>query len=254
MGFSPVFRRGTWALTEPPAVFLWRVGMAWSLLVAVVDALTGRGIVLSGFVLLGPFCVLFTGRWLRTAVAGVMGIGLVVVLGIPDGIWGTSLERFLIGLAVLVAATSTLALVVTVRTGLSLMFTAYLATACGSPAAPASTAGPVASATARPVSCRQQYQAWEHGPAAAEAKMAAAVKVVQAAEQAGSTSAIRSTLRKLMPAALAAAQAPPPRCTDQNGLYGEYVTEVYTAGHDAHSATGTASLLRAALRWTREHA
>jgi hypothetical protein len=219
--------------------------MAWSLLVAVVDALTGRGIVLSGFVLLGPYCVLFTGRWLRTAVAGVMGIGLVVVLGIPDGIWGTSLERFLIGLAVLVAATSTLALVVSIRTGLSLMFTAYLATACGSPAAPASTATPVTSVAARPVSCRQQYQAWEHGPAAQD-KMEAAVQAVQAAERTGNVSAIRSTLRKLMPAALAAAQVPPPRCADPGGLYSEYVTTVYTAGDNAHSAAGTASLLQAA--------
>ena len=100
-------------MSEPSAVLLWRLGTAWSLLVAVVDALTGRGIVLSGFVLLGPYCVLFTGRWLRTAAAGALGISLVVVLGIPDGIWGTSLERFLIGLAVLVAATSTLALVPT---------------------------------------------------------------------------------------------------------------------------------------------
>lgn len=245
MESSPVFRRGTWALTEPAAVLLWRLGMAWSLLVGVADVVTGRGIVLSGFVLLGPFCVLFTGRWLRTAVAGVTGIGLVVVLGIPDGIWGTSLERCLIGLAVLVAATSTLTLVVTVRTGLSLMFTAYLAAACSSPAAPTSTA-PAASATARPASCRQQYQAWQHGPAAAEATMEMAVKVVQIAEQSGNTSAIRSTLRKLVPAALAAAQAPPPRCADQNGLYGEYVTAVYAAGHDARLATRTASLLEAA--------
>jgi hypothetical protein len=55
--------------------------------------------VLSWFVLLGPICVLFTGRWLRTAVAGAWATCLVVVLGIPDGIWGTHLEGFLIGLA-----------------------------------------------------------------------------------------------------------------------------------------------------------
>jgi hypothetical protein len=226
---------------------LWRLGMTWSLLVAVVDALTGRGIVLSGFVLLGPYCVLFTGRWLRTAVAGLVGISIVVVLGIPDGIWDTSLERFLIGLAVLVAATSTLALVVTVRTGLSLMFSAYLATACSSPATTtSSTAAPVTSAAARPVSCRQQYQAWEHGPSSAQDKMAAAVTAVQTAEQSGNISAIRSALRKLMPVAVAAAQAPPPRCTDPGALCGDYVTAVYLAGYDAYSAAGTSDLLEAA--------
>jgi hypothetical protein len=180
-----------------------------------------------------------------------MGIALVVVLGIPDGIWGTSLERFLIGLAVLVAATSTLALVVTVRTGLSLMFTAYLATACGSPATSTPAAAPVASVAARPASCRQQYQAWEHGPAVARDQMAAAVQAVQTAERSGNVSALRSTLRKLMPAALAAAQAPPPRCADPGSLYSEYVTAVYTAGDHAHSAAGTTSLLQMAAPLTR---
>lgn len=141
-------------MSEPRAVLLWQLGLAWSSLVAVVDASTGRRIVLSGFALIGPCCVLFTGRWLRTAVAGAWAFCLVVVLRIPDGIWGTRLEAFLIGLAVLVAVTSTLALVVTIRTGLSLMVTASLATACGSPAASSSSSRPAASA-ARPVSCRQ---------------------------------------------------------------------------------------------------
>jgi hypothetical protein len=233
-------------LSEPSAVLLWRLGMAWSLLVAVADALTGRGIVLSGFVLLGPYCVLFTGRWLRTAVAGVLGISLVVVLAIPDGIWGTSLERFLIGLAVLVAATSTLALLVTVRTGLSLMVTAYLATACGGTAASTGGAAAPVTSAARPVPCRQQYQAWEHGPAAAQDQMEAAVSAVQAAERSGNASALKSTLRKLTPAALAAAKAPPPRCADPGALYGQYVTAVYVAGDNAHSATTTSGLLKAA--------
>ena len=138
MGPSPAVgrrRRAAWALSEPSAVLLWQLGMAWSSAVAaVVDASMGRHLVLSGFVLIGPVCVSFTGRWLRTAVAGVWAIGLVMVLGIPDGIWGTGLERLLIGLAVLVALGSTLALVVTVRACLGLMVTASLASGCGSPA------------------------------------------------------------------------------------------------------------------------
>lgn len=245
MGASSRFGRGVWALPGPSAVLPWRLGVAWSLLVAAVDALTGRGVILSGLVLLGPFCVLFTGRWLRTAVAGAAGIGLVVVLGIPDGIWGTSLQRLLIGLAVLVAASSTLALVITVRAGLSLMVTASLATACGSSASSSRPAAPVTS-TAQPVPCRQQYQAWKRGPALAEDKMQAAVNAVQVAEESGSAAALRSALRKLVPAALTAAQVPPPRCADPGGLYGEYVTAVYVAGDDARSAAGTSSLLKAA--------
>src|SRR5271155_5078453 len=57
---SPAFRlrrRGTWALSEPSAVLLWQAGLAWSSVAALVDASTGRRIVLSGFVLAGPVCV-----------------------------------------------------------------------------------------------------------------------------------------------------------------------------------------------------
>ena len=227
-------------------MLLWQLGLAWSSLVAVVDASTGRRIVLSGFALIGPCCVLFTGRWLRTAVAGAWAFCLVVVLGIPDGIWGTRLEAFLIGLAVLVAVTSTLALVVTIRTGLSLMVTASLATACGSPASSSSSTRP-APAAARPVSCRQQYQAWQHGPALAEQnRLQAAVSAAQAAEESGNAAAMRSALNKLMPAALAAALAGPPVCADPADLYLDYVIAIYDAGNNARSAVGISGLLKAA--------
>jgi hypothetical protein len=222
---------------------LWQFGMAWSSIAAVVDASTGRRIVLSWFVLAGPVCVLFTGRWLRTAVAGAWAIGLVVVLGIPDGIWGTQLQGVLIGLAVLVAVGSTLALVISVRSALWLTVTASLAAGCGSPAAPSRRP---AVPSARPVSCRQQYEAWKRNPALAEDKMQAAVNAVQAAERSGNTAEVRSTLKRLMPAALVAAQSPPPRCVDPDGLYSEYVTTVYQAGYDAHSAQGISNLLKAA--------
>ena len=248
MGLSPAsgrLGRGTWALTEPSAVLLWRLGLAWSVLVAVVDASTGRGIVLSGFVLLGPFCVVFTGRWLRTAVAGVLAICFVVALGIPDGIWGTSLERFLIGSAVVVAAACTLVLVVTVRMGLSLMMSASLATACGGSASSGRPAAPATSA-ARAVPCRQQYQAWKRSLTPAQDTMPAAVDDVQAAEKSGSTAALRSALKKLMPAALAAAENPPPRCADPDALFTTYVMTVYDAGDNARSAQGAGGLLKSA--------
>jgi hypothetical protein len=92
--------RSIWALPKPSAVLLWQLGMALSSVAALADAYTGRRIVLSGFVLIGPYCVALTGRWLRTAVAGAWAICLVVVLGVPDGIWGTRLEASLIGCAV----------------------------------------------------------------------------------------------------------------------------------------------------------
>jgi hypothetical protein len=253
---SPAFRlrrRGTWALSEPSAVLLWQAGLAWSSVAAVVDASTGRRIVLSWFVLAGPVCVAFTGRWLRTAVAGAWATGLVVLLGIPDGIWGTHLDGFLIGLAVLVAVSSTLALVITVRTALWLTVTASLAAGCGSSPAATPSAGPD-TPVARPASCRQQYEAWKRRPAVAEHKMQAAVKAVLAAEKSGNAVAVRSTLKRLMPAAVVAAQSRPPRCADPEHLYIEYVTTVYEAGYDAHSAHGISNLLTAAapLRGLKE--
>ena len=230
-------------MPEPAAVLLWQLGMAWSSAAAVVDVWTGRRLVLSGLVLIGPCCVLLTGRWLRTAVAGAWAVSLVVVLGIPDGIWGTGLERLLIGLAVLVAVSSTLALVITVRAGLSLMVTASLAAGCSSTT---SSSQRPATPRSQPVSCRQQYQTWRHGPAAAEDRMRAAVNAVQVAERSGNVTAMRSALKRLVPAALAAAQAPPPRCADPDGLFSDYVTTVYVAGDDARSARGISGLLKAA--------
>jgi len=207
----------------------------------------GRRFVLSGFVLIGPVCVLFTGRWLRTAVAGVWAICLVVVLGIPDGIWGTGLERFLIGLAVLVAVSSTMALVITVRAGLGLMVTASLAAGCGSPASSSGRHPAEPVPVARPVSCRQQYEAWKRRPALAQDEMQAAVNAVLAAEESGNAAAVRSALKKLVPAAVAAAPAGPPPCGDPADLYSEYVTAVYEAGYNARSAQGISGLLKAAV-------
>jgi hypothetical protein len=80
----------------------------------------------------------------------------------------------------------------------------------------------------------------------AEDKMQAAVNAVQAAEKSGNAVAVRSALKRLMPAALVAAQSPPPRCVDPGGLYADYVTTVYEAGYDAHSAQGISNLLKAA--------
>ena len=150
-----------WALSEPRAVLLWELGLTWSSVVAVADACTGHRVVLSGLVLLGPVCVFFTGRWLRTALVGVWAVGLVTVLGVPDGIWGSRGETLLICSAVVVAVLSTLLLVMTARACLSLTASAVLA-ACGGHAVAPAAARPAA----RPVSCRQQYATWSHGSAA----------------------------------------------------------------------------------------
>jgi hypothetical protein len=235
-----------WALSEPSAVLLWQCGMAWSSLAAVVDASTGRRMVLSGLVLLGPVCVFFTGRWLRTAVAGGWTACLVAILGVSDGIWGSRLEALLITSAVLVAALGTLALVITVRACLSLTVTASLAAACGNPATP--TARRPAASAVRPVSCRQQYQDWRHGPGFAQySRLRADVSAVRAAENSRNPVALRSAMSKLVPAVLASGNPDPvPRCADPAGRYVDYLTMIYTAGGNARAAKGLSGLLNAA--------
>ena len=221
---------------------LWQLGMASSSVAAIVDASTGRRIVLSGFVLIGPYCVALSGRWLRTAVAGAWATLLVVVLAIPDGIWGTRLETSLVGFAIFVAVSSTLALLITVRTALSLTITGFLA-ACGSHAS--STGRPIVSA-ARPASCRQQYETWQHGPAEAEiGKLAPAFHTVQVAAKAGDVPEIAAAVQGLKPAALVLAGDPVPHCADPAGLYTQYVNRIYTAGSDARTAKGLSGLLKA---------
>jgi hypothetical protein len=251
LSFAARRRRGeAWVLSEPPAVLLWQLGIAWSSLVAVADACTGRHVVLSGLALLGPVCVFFTGRWLRTALAGAWAIGLVVVLGVPDGIWGSRLETLLICAAVVVAVISTLLLVMTARACLSLTATAVLA-ACGGHAASSAGARPAARA-ARPVSCHQQYETWSHGSGPAqEAKLHADVATVLTAagtaERSGNAVPLRSAMARLMPAAVATGLAGGiPGCADPARLYDEYVTGVYAAGENARSATGLGGLLAAA--------
>jgi hypothetical protein len=233
-------RRQAWALSESSAAVLWQFGMAWSSLVAVVDVSTGRRMVLSGLVLLGPVCVFFTGRWLRTALAGAWATCLIVILGLPDGIWGSPLETFLIASAVVVAAIGTLALIVTIRACLSLTVSASLAAACGGPAAP--TARRPAVSAARPVSCRQQYEDWQHGPGFAQySRLRADVNAVRAAEKSGNSVALRSAMKKLMPAVLANGNPDPvPRCADPAGRYDSYLTRIYTAGTTRARRAGSA--------------
>ena len=109
-----------------------------------------------------------------------------------------------------------------------------------------------ASSPAAPVSCRQQYQTWRHGPAKVPAsRLAAALSAVQADGQSGDASGMRSAMRELIPAAVALAARPMPHCADPAGLYAGFIDRIYAAGHNARSANGLASLRRAAAPLTR---
>ena len=67
----------------------WKLSLLILLVVATVDVLTGRHLILIGLLIAVPLCAMFTARWVPTARAGILAATLAVVLAIPDGIWDT---------------------------------------------------------------------------------------------------------------------------------------------------------------------
>ncbi|HEY5261682.1 MAG TPA: sulfotransferase [Solirubrobacteraceae bacterium] len=74
--------------------------------VAVTDALDSR-VILIPLLVTGPLCGLLTGRWTRTAIAGIWAVVLAVLLCVPDEIWGTSTQLSYLGTVVAAALLST---------------------------------------------------------------------------------------------------------------------------------------------------
>ena len=91
---------------------LFGAALGWCAVVAAVDALSGRHLVLIGLLIVGPCCTLLTGRWRRTALAGLFAIALAVACGKPDGIFGTGEHLAFVGsvVAVTVVATASAAM------------------------------------------------------------------------------------------------------------------------------------------------
>ena len=95
---------------------LWALALVMSVLVAGTDAALGHHVVLIGLLIVGPCCALLTGRWVLTGLTGLWVIGLAIVLGVPDGIWGTSIHLVFLAAVAGVACISTLsAAVITIR-------------------------------------------------------------------------------------------------------------------------------------------
>jgi hypothetical protein len=70
---------------------VWWFALILSVMIAATDAIFTH-VVLITLLVAGPFCGLLTGRWARTATAGIWAVVLAVLLGFPDGIWGTSTQ------------------------------------------------------------------------------------------------------------------------------------------------------------------
>ncbi len=92
-----------------PVKRLWVLGLEISFLVAAIDAMLGNRVILIGLLIVGPCCVVLTGRWVPTALTGLWVISLAVVLGLPDGIWGTAIFFIWLGAVAMVALASTVA-------------------------------------------------------------------------------------------------------------------------------------------------
>ena len=87
---------------------LWGLAFALCALIATVDALLGHRVILIALLAAGPCCALFTGRWSRTAVVGVLALGLAVALGVPDHIWGTAAHFAFVGSVFMVSVVASL--------------------------------------------------------------------------------------------------------------------------------------------------
>ncbi len=92
-----------------PVKRLGALGLQASFLVAAIDALLGNRVILIGLLIVGPCCVALTGRWVPTALTGLWVIGLAVLLGLPDGIWGTASHLIWLSAVAVVALATTAA-------------------------------------------------------------------------------------------------------------------------------------------------
>lgn len=81
---------------------VWWLALILSSIVAMADVMLTH-VILIPLLALGPFCPLLTGRWIRTATVAIWTITLGVFLGLPDEIWGTSVQMVYLGF---IAATS----------------------------------------------------------------------------------------------------------------------------------------------------
>jgi hypothetical protein len=109
-------------------------------------------------------------------------------------------------------------------------------TACTNTAAP-----PAAQGTASvPVSCSQQFQAWDHGSGKG---LIDAFQAVSVAGTAGDLKVLTVALKKAKPAVARAAHNPLPACADPRGYWSVLLMHV----NAAVASTGSASNVRAAM-------
>lgn len=119
--------------------------------------------------------------------------------------------------------------------------------ACSHPAAPAAPAAASAGhpSVRVPVSCRQQYNTWNHGQGKG---LIAALDSDSSAETAGDTRVLTAMLKNTRPAISRAARHPVPACADPRGYWDVLLRHVTAAA----ASTGSASSMRAAMKGVPE--
>jgi hypothetical protein len=111
-------------------------------------------------------------------------------------------------------------------------------TACSSGGGGASVAAPGNAPV--PVSCTQQYQAWEQGKGTG---LVATLHTISAASTAGNTKVLTATLKKARPDVARAARYPLPACADPRGYWSVLLMHVNAAvGSKVSTSSARAAL------------
>ena len=113
--------------------------------------------------------------------------------------------------------------------------------ACSHAAAPTASSASHGTATpVAPVSCRQQYDTWQHGQGKG---VMAALDAIGTAGTAGDTHTLTAALEKARPAVTRAARHPIPACADPRGYWDVLLMHVNAAA----ASKGSASSAREAM-------
>ena len=106
--------------------------------------------------------------------------------------------------------------------------------------------GTGSAAAAKPLTCKQQYDAWKTGPARAQGKqLVADLSKVSAAGSAEDITALTSALKTAGADATALEQYPMPACADPGGYWGQMLARIKASGDNAASASGLSALILA---------
>lgn len=119
--------------------------------------------------------------------------------------------------------------------------------ACGNQTADTATSTPAA-ATHAPLTCRQKYEQWKHGPAKTTAhRLTSALRKVETAADNEDLPALRAGLRTAGRFAADLGKTPPPACSDPAGYYARFIGLLKAAGDNAGTGDGSLMSLTLAL-------